>query len=145
MCEVNGGSKRRGEPDQYNRLKRQRACMLRLTRGQSGVGNRDDHDVPIATRASFQPYDRPMTNAPMIHATHCTMLRGQISNRDTWFTDDATHVAKVMPAKPLTFCGFSLRPDVNLPVCKADQNMQCQNQYSDIRCSCPRRSIQLQI
>lgn len=60
-------------------------------------------DVPIATSASFQTKARPR----MAPVTRQEML---------WMM-----VPSVIPAKPLTFCGFSLNWAVREPVCDTTQ------------------------
>lgn len=56
-------------------------------------------DVPILTSASFQKKARPRTE-PATRQAKLSMI-----------------VPSVIPAKPLTFCGFSLSRAVREPVC----------------------------
>lgn len=62
---------------------------------------------------------RETLNNAVMHIEISIRVLRQVTLRDT-------HAPKVTPARPLIFCGLSLRFDVNCPVCKCAMSVTAQ-------------------
>lgn len=71
--------------------------------------------LPIPTRASFQAKIRPIIEPITRVAILCKILPTLVRTR-VQTSGVITHVPRVIPARPFTFCGLSLSPEVKTPV-----------------------------